>query len=198
MNNGLIGGVQWQRELCEKSLMQLINICPSLFICWSFVDDLAANRRKWWMWERNTRRWQKWDSVVKPNEDQLLKIARSWIFTIPVFPFLFFLADDCPAHQHHLLLSTYPEGSLWLENNFHCCGYLVTGFSFLLLLLLPVKSYLIVLPPHASLMSLCRCRCSRPEAQPADGAEPPAGGGGTCRSAFRGKKKNKNKPPKLC
>lgn len=45
------------------------------------------------------------------------------------------------------------------------------------------------LPPsaYASLMFLCRCREPWPEAQPADSAEPPAGRGGSCRRAFRGK-----------
>lgn len=46
-------------------------------------------------------------------------------------------------------------------------------------------------PPHVSARlsgSLsCRCRLSSPEAQPADGSEPPAGGGGARRGALRGK-----------
>lgn len=51
----------------------------------------------------------------------------------------------------------------------------------------PVKSCFIFITPHASMMFLCPCRCSRTEAQPTDGAEPPAGGGGTSWGAVRGR-----------
>lgn len=91
MNNGLIGDVQCQRELCEKSLMQLINICPSLFICWSFIDDLAANRRKWWMWERNTREMAKMRLGGQTKRRPASQNSSKLNIYNACFPFFFFL-----------------------------------------------------------------------------------------------------------
>lgn len=87
----------------------------------------------------------------------------------PIFP-----ANNCPPDHQHPLVSTNPAASLLFGKYFSILWLLGCWIFF------PV-------------MILCLCRSSWPEAQPADGAESPAGRSGTSRGAFRGKRERERK-----
>lgn len=87
----------------------------------------------------------------------------------------------CDLENHFFLLLRFPGYRIFLPSSSEVIPRLP----------LPLPPH----PQHASVMFLCRCRGSRPEARPADGAEPPAGRGGTSRGALRGKKKKNEKAP---
>lgn len=84
----------------------------------------------------------------------------------PFYPLLANSPSDAPPAKPHLLLCD-PQNSLLSRH--------------------PLNAR----PPRVSARLSgalsCRCRLSHPEAQPADGSEPPAGGGGARRGALRGK-----------
>lgn len=119
--------------------------------------DLRASRRS------NKNVGNEFVLWVQPNSDCLLRIAQSNIYSCG-FPGQQLSSQSSPSpHQQK---PRAPAGHL--KRDFLCRVLSVSGFLF-------------------TLLSLCRFRVSFPEAKPADGAEPPAGGGGTCWGALRGK-----------
>lgn len=186
------------------------DICDQLFVVRGFSGFLGCSQAKWSnlngvsegiIWADGKNETPIWVLVSWSNQtqDQLPKIVQKMNIYSPCFPF--FLANDCPPGHHHLPRQHIPWRLfvIW-KIIFSAAVSWLLDFFFLSSKSTEVIPRLPSLSPHASLMFLCHCRGSCPEAQPADGAESPAGRGGTCWGAFRGKKggkKHQQKAPKI-